>query len=287
MWDKKRIKQHKRAAFLLNKIKDEAFAFISQRARPAGGGLVSGGVSEWQVHEFILGQYEKYGLVTAGNKTIVAFGKNTRHIHYYPSQSKTFYLLQQKDPAPGGAKVGPLVMLDIWARLREPGAPYADITWMGYVGRNVPREIQKVFDVVIGARDECLEFIKAHAKWPARHASPGDAGGGILPTGKEADSVARNYIARFGFEKTFRHSTGHGLGFSSPHWRGRNLSERNKYALLPNIGYTIEPGIYMSAEVSTKAGLPPFGCRSEINFYIDEKMNVIVTTPMQKKIQPA
>jgi Xaa-Pro aminopeptidase len=258
MWTKKQIEQHKRAAFLLDKIKNEAFIFIAERIHPS---TRSGGkeVTEWQVHEFILGQYKKHGLVTAGNKTIVAFGRNTRHIHYYPEKTRTSHLA-----------TGSLVMLDIWARLRERGAPYADITWMAYAGRKAPPEIQMIFDIVIEARDRCLEFIQAHSKW------------NILPTGKEADSIARNVIMKAGFEKTFRHSTGHGLGLVSPHWRGRNLSQRNKYALLPQVGYTIEPGIYLKDEqVRRRTG---FGCRSEMNFYIGEKGNLAATTPLQRKI---
>lgn len=278
MWTPKQFKQHKRAAFLLDKIKDEAFNFITNRMRlplqlPLGPPSLKlrrarkgeRGVSEWQAHKFILSRYKKYGLTVAKSQTIVAFGKNTQHIHYYPSKRE-----------PRTVRAGDLIMIDIWARLKEPGAPYADITWMGYCTEkfkikdqklkrnNHFKEFKKVFDIVVGARDECLKFIREHAKF------------GILPTGKEMDSIARNFIAQHKLEHTFRHSTGHGLGLVSPHWRGRNLSQRNKHALLQGIGYTIEPGVYLKNK---------FGVRSEMNFYIDGKMKLIMTTPLQRKIE--
>ena len=51
------------------------------------------------------------------------------------------------------------------------------------------------------------------------------------------------------------------------------VCDENLEPLLTNLGYTIEPGIYIDEEI---------GMRSEIDFYISNSLELIVTSPMQK-----
>jgi Xaa-Pro aminopeptidase len=187
-------------------------------------------------------------------REIVAFGNSSVDPHYRP--------------VPGSRKLKPgtLVMIDVWGRLRGRHMPYADITWMGYCagpGLKVPREPQKVFDAVIAARDACLKLVRRGA---ARNA---------LPIGKIADEAANKVIRGRGYGKHIKHGTGHILGFSSPHGRGRHLNRKNGHPLLKGFGYTIEPGIYIKGK---------FGVRSEMNFYADSSGKVVVTTPLQRRL---
>jgi len=76
-------------------------------------------------------------------------------------------------------------------------------------------------------------------------------------------------------ENTFLHSLGHGLGMASPHWRGGNFRRTNSNQIFKNVGYTIEPGIYLKGK---------FGARSEMDFYIDKNMKVVLSGPIQKKL---
>jgi Xaa-Pro aminopeptidase len=101
-----------------------------------------------------------------------------------------------------------------------------------------------------------------------------------MPTGFEVDKVARDYIKEKGFDDNFLHGLGHPLGFTNPHGAGVRLSPKKVRAnrcspLQKMVGYTIEPGIYLKNK---------FGLRSEIDFYIDEKNKVVITTKIQKKI---
>jgi Xaa-Pro aminopeptidase len=66
---------------------------------------------------------------------IVAAGKHTSEVHYYPAQ-KNFKIIKKNG----------LIMLDIWARLKGNNSPFADITWMGYAGKNAPKDILKTFN---------------------------------------------------------------------------------------------------------------------------------------------
>lgn len=62
-------------------------------------------------------------------------------------------------------------------------------------------------------------------------------------TGKELDSVARDYIASFGYAEQFGHSTGHGIGLEVH--EQPMISKVSDYTLVPNNVITNEPGIYL------------------------------------------
>lgn len=97
----------------------------------------------------------------------------------------------------------------------------------------------------------------------------------IFPRGLDLDRKAHDCLGEAGFGEGIKHTIGHSLGFDSPHGKLPGINWREYSFLLKNIGYTIEPGVY----------LQKFGLRSEIDFYIDEKNTVIVTTPIQKEIE--
>jgi Xaa-Pro aminopeptidase len=134
---------------------------------------------------------------------------------------------------------------------------------MGYYGKTIPECIRKAFDVVINARNVSLEFIELELRKNR------------IPAGKEIDKITREFINKSEFKGKFIHGTGHPLGFTSPHGNRSNINTRGKQTLKINLGYTIEPGIYLKDE---------FGIRSEIDFYINDKQEVVITTAMQKEI---
>lgn len=240
-WDIKKLNQHKKAAELINKIKDEAFALIKNTP----------GISEFEVQKFIMDGFEKYDLKTDSDKAIVAFRENTGFVHNYPDEVS-------KRIAPES-----LIMIDLWARLDEEDAPFADITWMAYYGERVDKEIFQVYLLVIKARNAALKFIRRNLKK------------GKLPIGKEIDDIVRGVIKTAGYGEKFTHTTGHSLGFDSPHGKEFGLNWKNEHPLIKNLPYTIEPGVYLEGN---------FGIRSEIDFYIDNDLQLIITTKVQDEL---
>lgn len=240
MWSKTEINNHVKAAQILDGIKDAAFVYMREHRDD---------VTEWQVKDFILAQFRKYQLQSAIGLPIVAFGESAAQPHHIPRHDARL-------------AEGMLVKLDIWARLRKPHAPFADITWMAYCGTRVPKKGRKVYDTVIRARDAAVEFLKKELRT------------GRIPTGKAVDDAATRVLVRVGFKKYIKHRTGHSIGFQSPHGEYPNVNQTNKEPLEPNLGYTIEPGVYIDGE---------FGVRSEIDFYITEKKKLLVTTKVQNK----
>ena len=221
MWSEEQIRNHCEVAKLLLRIKDLAFDFIREKK----------GVNELEVQEFILERFSELGLVSDSDPPIVAFGINSCNVHYYPGEDSR------------ALEDGDLVMIDTWARLNVEGAPFADITWMGFRGEVVPDEILKIWDVVLKVRDDALECI----------------GDDLDVSGRDVHSIFKRTVIDGGFGEKEAHALGHSLGFDGPHGEDGNLNDANNDSLIRNLGYTIEPGIYIEGK---------FGIRSEIDFYV-------------------
>ena len=81
--------------------------------------------------------------------------------------------------------------------------------------------------------------------------------------GREVDDVVRGLITERGYGDAFVHRTGHSID-TATHGMGPNIDnlETNETRLLiPGVGFSIEPGIYLRGDV---------GLRSEINVYMGE-----------------
>jgi Xaa-Pro aminopeptidase len=241
MWTQQQIQYHKKASKLLIKIKDSALEHISENKN----------ISEYEVRNFILKQFDKYNLITEKDKPIVAFAENTAFMHYFPKQ-------KSKKLAPET-----LILIDIWAKLKIKDAPFADITWMAYYGKKFPARMKKVFDTVIKAKNKCLKHIESRLA------------DGIMPTGHDVENVANQVIINSGFGKNILHSTGHSLGTVNDHGTHPGITKKNEERIYKNLGYTIEPGIYLEGK---------FGVRSEIDFYISSGNKLILTTDSQQEI---
>jgi Xaa-Pro aminopeptidase len=140
-----------------------------------------------------------------------------------------------------------VLVLDLWGKLDRPGAVYADITWAGFSG-SPPRQVGEVFRAVIAARDAAITLVERRV------------GAGTDVRGWEVDRAARDVIEAAGYGAEFIHRTGHSLG-EEVHGNGVHMDDYETHddrRLLPGLGFTIEPGVY----------LPAFGIRSEINMVV-------------------
>lgn len=242
------LEAHKTASARVGRIKDDAFKLIAERL--AGGKPVS----EYDVQQSIVTAFKASGL-EATESPIVAVNAHAGDPHYEPSAS-----------SPTPIRRGDWVLIDLWARTPGEQNIYSDITWVGFAGKDVPARHKEVFQVVRAARDASLQgAVQAWKK-------------GERVQGWQLDDAARNVIIDAGFEKYIRHRTGHSL---SPgpmvHGIGMNLDNLETHdtrEMLPGLGFTIEPGIY----------LPEFGVRLEINVYVDPKSGPVVTSVLQDEI---
>lgn len=242
-WSQAQLSSHLRSADKLGRIVLEAFDRIGQ--------TLAQQPTEYQVAEFIRRRFGEEGLHSADGP-IVAVNSHASDPHY--------------EPSPEGSSViqeGDWVLIDLWAKETHEDGVYADITWVAYVGEEVPEKHLEVFQIVTTARDAALKYLDGSA----RH--------GITLQGHQVDRLAREYIARTGYGDYFTHRLGHSIG-SEVHGDAVNLDSfetEDTRSILPGICFSIEPGIY----------LPEFGVRSEIDVYLSEE-GPSATTPVQQDI---
>ncbi|MCX6596466.1 MAG: M24 family metallopeptidase [Acidobacteria bacterium] len=244
-WTAEQFQQHRQAGVLVDAIRRSAFQFAGDRLRQGQT------VGEIDVQRFILEAFDREGLFT-DHGPIVAVNDHASDPHYEPSPEKS-RLIQKGD----------LLLIDLWAKLRQPGAVYYDITWTGYCGAVPPDRMQNVFRVVTGARDAAINRVQS-------------AISGHQPLfGFQVDDAARGHIQAAGLEEYFFHRTGHSIG-EDVHGTGANmdnLETHDERRVIPSTCFSIEPGVY----------LPEFGVRSEINMFIglDE---AVVTGEIQREM---
>ena len=244
-WSAEQLQTHIAAAQVLHEAQSEAFRLIEKKLRAQQP------INEYEVQSFILEKIAA-GDCMSDAAPIVAVNANASNPHYAPTA-------QKHSPI----KRGDVILIDLWAKRKTPGAVFADITWMGFAGTNVPSRVQEVFEVVTGARDTGVRMIQEHAK------------AGEPLQGYRIDEAVRLYITEAGFGKYFFHRTGHSLGMLT-HDNGVNIDSyetRDTRLLTPGIAFSIEPGVY----------LEEFGTRSEINVYIGAN-GPEIHTPMQTEL---
>ena len=245
VWTPEQLASHRRAVRTLLATKDLAFALIREE-------LASGRYpTELDVQNFIMNEFRASDLVT-DHPPIVAVNEHAADPHYVPHTENNRPI-----------RPGDVVLIDMWARENAPDTIYGDITWMGYAGQDVPRRVQAVFDVVRRARDAVVELARQRAQ------------GGEPVYGYELDDVARRIITEAGYGDAFIHRTGHSLGVEV-HANGVNLDNletQDRRRLIPGIGFTVEPGIYLPQE--------GFGIRLEIDCYVGEDDVEVTTLPLQ------
>jgi Xaa-Pro aminopeptidase len=229
-WDAPAIATHRAASERLYRIKDRAFVFIAARL------AVGTPVRELEVQQEMMRWFAAEGLVTDA-PPIVAAGAHAGNPHYSPT-------------AETSARIGSsdLVLLDLWGKLDQPDAVYADITWTGMFDEP-PADVIQVFRVVAAGRDAALAAVQAGVS------------AGRPVCGWEVDRAARDSITAAGYGDSFIHRTGHSLG-REVHGNGVHMDDYETHddrRLLPGTGFTIEPGVYFAH----------FGVRTEVNMYVD------------------
>lgn len=236
---------HERAAVHL--------AAIAREAIDHAGAMIAAGtpVAEHILQRRILDAFARAGLDTDHGPDVAA-SENAANPHYVPSADSPRYV-----------KPGDLLLVDLWAR--EPGGVYADQTWMGSMGSPSERAVE-IWELVRDARDAAITLLSERmaAGEPVR--------------GAEGDDAARAVIVAGGYASQFWHRTGHSIDARELHGSGPqidNLESRDDRLLIPGVGFSIEPGIYLPGEL---------GVRSEVNAYVVPGRLVVTPATPQRDL---
>ena len=160
-WSDAETADHRYAAEALADIAREA---LTRAVEEAGTGL-----NESAMQQRVIEAIGARGLVF-DHPPIVAFGPNAANPHYEPHAGRDAEL-----------KRDDVVLLDLWAG-RSLETVFADQTWMGFAGTDVPSRVAEVWETVRDARDAAVAAVMAAAR------------AGRPVAGFEADRAARDLI---------------------------------------------------------------------------------------------
>ena len=210
---------HRTAGRMLLEARDGIFAWVRERA------LADAPLSEYDVRRELARLMRERGLeVPEDDEPLAAVNGNAGNPHYGPTPERT---------APVGR--GDVLLLDFSAKLADPGAVFADYTWMVYLGERVPERVATLFDIIRDARDTGIRLLRERFEAGAR------------VEGREVDDAVRAVIAAAGYGEAFVHRTGHNIG-TVIHGNGAhldNLETHDTRPLLANTCTSVEPGIYL------------------------------------------
>jgi len=227
--DEKGRASHEAAARVLYAAVADAWTRLSLLAGK-GGAVSEGEVSGW-IAETLGGA----GLTSDG-PPVVGAGIHTADPHFGPEGRGSIM------------KPGDVVQFDVWARLPDPGAVYADISWVGVLASMPSPEQQRTFEAVREAREAAIQLIEQRLA------------AGQRVSGADADRAARAVLAQRGFEAQVRHRTGHSIG-GRVHGYGVNLDSvefPDERSLADGACFSVEPGVYGDR----------FGMRTEVDCVI-------------------
>lgn len=175
------------------------------------------------------------GASYAAFEIIVASGPNSSFPHHLTSARK----IKKNEP----------VLIDM-------GVDYSgyksDLTRVFFSGKLNSFE-KKVYDIVLKAQNLAINNIK-----PSINIS-------VL------DTLARQYIAKQGYDKFFCHNLGHGIGLEVH--EGPHITKKENSKLAPGMVFSVEPGIYLPGK---------FGIRIEDLVLVTRKGVEVISGSLNK-----
>ena len=188
-------------------VADRALASIVRRVRPGQTERELAMAMEWEIR--------------TGGADALAFGiaclagSNAALPHGSPSSSEVH--------------VGRVLLFDFGAML---DGYRSDMTRTLFVGEPSPRDTA-IYEIVAAAQDASIARLDAALR-----------GEQTVPSGREADAVARAVIEAAGHGEHFGHGTGHGIGLATHELPSLSRAGADDPLPSPTV-FSVEPGIYL------------------------------------------
>jgi Xaa-Pro aminopeptidase len=208
-------------------------AEISQEAHAAAARLARDGVYEYELEAMLDFTFRRRGASGPAYETIVGGGKNATVLHYVTNDQPL--------------RAGELVLVDAGCELQGYAS---DVTRTYPVGGKFEGAARSVYQVVLAAQEAAFAVAKPGATLEQVHTAAvrvltdGMVQLGLL-SGNLDDLVASN-----AYRKYYMHRTSHWLGLDV-HDVGAYTTNGNPRTLEPGMVFTIEPGLYVSADAET------------------------------------
>lgn len=212
------LEEQRRTAKDLRQTMIETLLYIRENV------LMFGSTNEYAIQQYVLGVMDQKNLLP-DHAPIVAKGVNAASPHYFPNANSTAKL-----------EKGDVILIDMWAQRKNVSkSVFADITWMCYLGEEIPEEYAKPFNTIIMARNAAASLVQSRFK----NNEP--------VFGFEVDDASRTIVNSAGFGEYFIHRTGHSITHEL-HGAGVNMDNyeaKDIRRILNGTSFSIEPGIYI------------------------------------------
>jgi Xaa-Pro dipeptidase len=253
VWSAKQFEDNKITAKLLRTaMMRSALGFVRENV------LAGKSITEYDVQQEVWRFFEANNM-TSYSKPSVSVNANSANAHYQPTAEQSAII-----------KRGDVLLVDMWAKRTEADSVYSDITWMAYLGEEVPTRPAEIFNTIAAGRDAALHLVQnEYGKNPDKPLR-----------GCDVDDACRAVVDKAGYGQYFIHRTGHSIT-TDTHGSGANMDnfETNDVRPLINMtSFSIEPGIYIEGDI---------GMRTEIDVVISATGEVICSggSP-QKELLP-
>ncbi len=163
------------------------------------------GISEKEIYNQLLIEFEDLTHQPVSFDPIVAFGKNASNPHHQSDDT----ILQKGD----------VCLIDMGCTHQG----YCSDMTRTFLQKN--EKMEEIYEIVKNANIMAIEAIK-----PGKRFS-------------EIDKVARDYITSFGYGQYFTHHLGHGIGLEVH--EGYDVSSNSETIIEEGMCFSIEPGIYL------------------------------------------
>ncbi len=168
------------------------------------------GMTESEAAALLEYNMRRHGASGTSFETICAFGPHGSVPHYETGNAKL--------------KFGDAVLIDFGCKVEGYCSDITRTFLFGDDGKH--GEFKEAYEAVLAAHDLVRETLVAGM------------------TGREGDAIARDHLKKFGLEKYFTHSLGHGIGLQIHEYP--NLSPRSEQKIENGMVFSDEPGVYIA-----------------------------------------
>lgn len=224
-------------------------------------------MNECELDAVLSYEFKRLGASGAAYTSIVGAGKNSCILHYV-SNNQTMV-------------AGDLVLIDAGAECENYAS---DITRTFPVNGRFSPEQRAIYELVLAAQAAGIKAVKPGALWSnAQQAIVKVITQGLIDLGLLKGKLAK-LIEKKAYFPFYMHNSGHWLGLDV-HDAGRYKKQGKWRALQPGMVLTVEPGIYISANIP---GVPKrwhnIGVRIEDDVLVTRTGNKVLSQRIPKTI---
>ena len=244
-----------------------AAAEISREAHHAAARLCRAGAFEYELEAALQREFRARGGAGPAYPSIVGAGENATILHYTENRSQL--------------AAGQLVLIDAGVELHGYAS---DVTRTYPVDGRFEGAARDVYAVVLRAQQDALAAVHPGTTLPAIHeVAARSLVKGLVELGV-LGGVADELFEEQAYRPFYMHTTGHFLGLDVHDVGNYNVDGKPR-PLLPGMVFTVEPGLYFSAENDRiPAALRGIGVRIEDDIVTTDDGFEILTEAIPKQI---